>query len=54
MTRQEQLQEQMEDTVFALLMNEVMQRESAHIWTEYQAEKEAGMIYPFPKIPTGA
>ena len=43
MTRQEQLQEQMEDTVFALLMNEVMQRESAHIW-----------IYPFPKIPTGA
>lgn len=49
MTRQEQLQEQMEDTVFALLMNEVMQRESAHIWTEYQAEKEAGHDLSVPE-----
>lgn len=49
LTRQEQLQEQMEDTVFALLMNEVMQRESAHIWTEYQAEKEAGHDLSVPE-----
>ena len=51
MTRQEQLQEQMEDTVFALLMNEVMQRESGR---SIKRKKRRGMIYPFPKIPTGA
>lgn len=49
MTRHEQLQGQLEDTVFALLMNEVMQRESAQIWTDYQAEKEAGTCLPVPR-----
>ena len=49
MTRHEQLQGQLEDTVFALLMNEVMQRESAQIWTDYQAEKEAGTCLSVPE-----
>lgn len=49
MTRHEQLQGQLEDTVFALLMNEVMQRESAQIWTDYQEEKEAGTCLPVPE-----
>ncbi len=49
MTKHEQLQGQLEDTVFALLMNEVMQRESAQIWTDYQAEKEAGTCLSVPE-----
>lgn len=49
MTRQEELQDQLEDTVFALLMNEIMQREGQQIWTEYQKEKEKGSCPPVPK-----
>jgi len=49
LTRHEQLQEQLEETVFALLMNEVMQREGAQIWTDYQAEKEAGTCLSVPR-----
>lgn len=49
MTRHEQLQEQLEETVFALLMNEVMQREGEQIWTDYQAEKEVGTCLSVPR-----
>lgn len=49
MTRQEELQDQLEDTVFALLMNEAMQREGQQIWTEYQKEKKEGTCPTVPK-----
>ena len=49
LTRQEELQEQLEDTAFALLMNEAMQREGQQIWTAYQKEKEEGTCPPVPE-----